>query len=502
MARTKTTTTQKRNTKKILFVSSEAVPFVKTGGLADVSGALPKALAKEGHDIRLVLPRYWSIDVARPGFEKILSPMGVRLGDRTAWCEVFETKMDGVTIYFIEHQNFFGRSGLYDDGRWEYPDNAERFGFFSKACLQLCRDLGFQPDIIHCNDWQTSLIPAYLKIWYLNDPFFSRTASVLSIHNIGYQGVFPSGCYEFLGLGKENFTEPKLESHGRVHFMKGGIFYADAISTVSPSYAEEILTPEGGMGLTPYLERRRDDVLGVLNGADYDHWDPGKDTFIPSRYSASSLSGKQKCKEALQKEMLLAADPSIPVIGVISRLVAQKGFQLLVPVIESIVRDMRVQFAILGAGEKWMEDFFGGLPAKYPGKIGAWIGYSDPKAHLIEAGSDFFLMPSLYEPCGLNQIYSMRYGTLPIVREIGGLKDTVRQYDESAGTGTGFRFTDPDPMALYYAIGWAISTFYDRPRHIENMIKEAMRADFSWKESAIHYLTLYEKAIARRASWK
>lgn len=490
------------SSKRILIASSEAVPFIKTGGMGDVCGALPKALKKLGHDVRLVLPRYWAIGREKWGLTPLLSPMGVQMGDRTVWCAVFEGRSDGVPVYFIDHENYFGRSGLYDDGKWEYFDNAERFGFFSKACLQLCRDLNFKPDIVHANDWQTALIPAYLKISYPNDPFFRDTASVFTIHNIAYQGTFPKRSYHFLGLGGGNFTESKFESWDGVHFMKGAVFYADMISTVSPSYAREILTPEGGYGLAPYLERRRDDLVGILNGADYDHWDPRTDTLIPANFSSEDLSGKAICKRDLQREFLLREEPNVPVVGIVSRLAHQKGLDLLVPVIKDIVRDMVVQFAILGAGDKYLEDFFGGLPAEFPGTIGAWIGYSNEKAHRIEAGADFFLMPSLYEPCGLNQIYSMKYGTLPIVREIGGLADTVRQYDEGTGEGTGFRFNSIDPMSVYYTTGWAVSTYFDRPEHMTRMKTEAMRTDFNWHDSAKKYEQLYDKALARRATWR
>lgn len=486
---------------KILIAASEAVPFVKTGGMGDVCGALPKILKQLGHDVRLVMPRYWCISKEKYGLKPVLNSMGVPMGDRTVWCSVLEGRSDGVPVYFIDHENYFGRAGLYDDGKWEYYDNPERFGFFSKACFQLCRDLNFKPDVIHANDWHTALIPAYLKICYLNDPFFKDTASVLTIHNIGYQGTFPKSSYDFLGLGEENFTEDKFESWGGVHFMKGGVFYADAISTVSPSHAEEMLTPVGGSGLAPYLERRREDIVGILNGADYDHWDPRNDPLIPANYSAEDLSGKAVCKRELQREFLLEENPNIPIIGVVSRFAHQKGFDLVAPIIRSVIKDMIVQFVFLGAGDKYLEDFFGGLPAEYPGKVGAWIGYHNEKAHRIEAGSDFFLMPSLYEPCGLNQIYSMRYGTLPIVREIGGLKDTVRQYNERTGEGTGFLFNSIDPMAVYYTIGWVVSTYYDRAGHMAKMKLEAMKTDFNWYDSAKKYEALYEKALARRATW-
>lgn len=491
-----------RKTKKrsVLFVSSEAVPFSKSGGLADVCGALPKALAERGHDVRVVIPRYWCINPADKN--TVIGSMGVPMGTGTVWCKVLGKSAGKVKYYFIEHDGYFGRAGLYDDGKWEYPDNAERFGFFSKAAIQLAKDISFRPDIVHCNDWQSALVPAYLKIEETSNPFFAETASVFTIHNIAHQGVFPREKYPFLALGEENFTEPKFESWGKIHFMKGAIFYADAITTVSPSYAGEILSPEGAMGLAPYLERRKEDISGILNGADYEKWDPSKDEIIPAGYSLKDMSGKAECKKALQKEFGLEISPDVPVIGMVTRLAHQKGLDLVAPVIKDIVRNMAVQIVMLGSGEKNLEDFFGHLPAEFPGKIGAWIGFNEHKAHLIEAGSDLFLMPSLFEPCGLNQIYSMRYGTLPIVREAGGLKDTVEQYDERTGKGTGFRFEKAEPLAVYYTVGWAVSTYYDRKEHFRSMRRQAMGKNYSWEKSVPRYEEVYERALERRASWK
>ncbi len=494
---------KKRSDKKnILFVSSEAVPFSKSGGLADVCGALPVALADKGHNVKLVMPRYWCVNKSGRDMKVILGTMGVPMGRETVWCQVIGTRKKGVDFCFIDHEGFFGRAGLYDDGKWEYHDNAERFGFLSKAAVQLCKDLGFKPDIAHCNDWQTAIVPAHLKLKELNNPFFSDTASVFTIHNIGHQGVFPREKYALLDFGEENFTESKFESWGKVHFMKGGIFYADAITTVSPSYAEEILAPYGGAGLTPYLERRSGDITGILNGADYESWDPARDEFIPRKYSVEDMSGKSFCKRVLQERFKLAVDTDIPVIGMVTRLAHQKGLDLLTPVIKDIVRDMKVQFVILGTGEKRMENFLKKLPSEFPGSIGVWIGFDEQRAHLIEAGSDLFLMPSLYEPCGLNQIYSMKYGTLPVVREVGGLKDTVEQYDERQGSGTGFRFNDADPWAVYYTVGWAVSTYYDRRHHFDAMKRRAMKKEFSWEDAAAEYERVYEKAVRRRSSWE
>jgi len=488
--------------KKILFVTSEAVPFAKTGGLGDVCGVLPKFLKERGHDVRIVMPRYWAVNADKHNLKPLGPPMGVSMNGSMFWCQILEGELDGVPVYFIEHQNFFGRAGLYDSGYQEYSDNPIRFGFLSRAALQVCQDLKFKPDIIHCHDWQTALVPAYLKTAEFHNPFFADTATVLSIHNIAYQGVFEPDSYPALGLGGEHFTEAKFESYGRINFMKGGIFFADAVGTVSPTHAREMLTPEGGQGLHDYLKRRGEDFIGILNGVDYEDWNPETDLLIPQNYSAEDLSGKAVCKEALQREFQLKAHPRIPIIGIVSRLVNQKGLDVLAPVIESIIYNMRVQFAILGSGEKWIEDFFGGLPARYPGRVGAWIGYDERKAHLIEAGADFFLMPSLYEPCGLNQIYSLKYGTLPIVRSTGGLVDTVEQYNEEDGSGTGFRFLASNGNGIYYTVGWAVSTYYDRPHHIRKMQERAMKTNFCWMRAVLQYELLYEKALERRKIWR
>lgn len=491
----------KTSKQKILIASSESVPFIKTGGLADACGALAKSLSQKGHEVRLVLPRYWGVDKDVWKLKPRISPMGVAMGNATVWCEVLEGKWQGVTVYFIEHEGYFGRRGIYDDGKHEYLDNAERFGFFSRAVLQLCRDLNFQPDIIHSHDWQAALTAPYLKLLSLKDPFFEKTASVFSIHNIGYQGKFASESLEFLGLGGEAFQPDRFEDSGMINFMKGAVFYADAINTVSPTYAREILSEPGGSGISTYLERRRDDVCGILNGADYDDWDPACDAFIPARYSPSKMKGKKTCKDQLQNLFMLERRADLPVFAVISRFAVQKGLSLLAEVIEEALRSMEVQFVILGSGEKHLEDFFGGLPARYPGRVGAWIGYDNARAHWIEAGADFFVMPSLYEPCGLNQIYSLRYGTLPIVRETGGLADTIEQYDEKTGEGTGFRFKAADARALYDTLGWAVSTWYDRPKHIQKMRRKAMKQQFLWQDSVTEYEKLYARAHERRGSW-
>ena len=486
---------------KIAFLGSEGVPFVKSGGLADVVGALPKYLSARGHDVVVVLPKYASIDVHRWEIEPFLSPLGVWMGDTEEWCATFRTTYGGVRFFFIECDKYFHRAGIYHDPEMEdYRDNARRFGFFTRAALQLCRDMGFDPDIVHAHDWQTALAPAYLKIWHWNDAFLGGAASVLTIHNIGHQGKYPASDYDYLGLHRENFVPARFEDFGAINMLKGGIVYADLVTTVSPTYAVETRGDIGGEGLAPVLNDKGSNYWGILNGVDGDEWNPVTDALIPARFDAHSLAGKAACKTALQERMVLEVDPGIPVVGVIARFVSQKGLDLLAASMEKILDTMHVQFAILGAGDKGLEWYFGPLPGLYPGRVGSYIGYSNTLAHLIEAGADFFLMPSRYEPCGLNQIYSLKYGTLPIVRATGGLNDTVRQYDEATGEGTGFKFVEPTAQAIYDTVGWAVSTYFDRPHHMQMLIQAAMAEDFSWERSAGQYEAAYLQAIANKKS--
>ena len=482
----------------IMFIASECAPFCKTGGLADVVGSLPKALKKLGANPIIVIPKYSINNYYGQTPERVLHSMGVWMGNCIEWCAVDKVKLNGdIPVYLIEFDKYFNREGLYHDNNFkDYGDNARRFSFLTRAGLQLCKDIGYKPDIVHSHDWQSSLAGAYLKIWHWDDPILGQAASILTIHNCAYQGVYPKEDYYYAGLQEANFTEDKFESFGAFNMLKGGIYFSDIVNTVSPTYAREISSPFGGFGMAPYLSNKGDRFLGILNGVDYDEWNPETDKLIPSNYSSTNLKGKIECKLALQKEMLLEQKYEIPIIGVVSRFVHQKGLDLLAEAIEGIINNMIVQFAILGAGEKYLEEFYYKLPAKYPGKIGSYIGYSNKLAHMIEAGSDFFIMPSLYEPCGLNQIYSLKYGTLPIVRATGGLDDTVEQYDEATGDGTGFKFYEASARAIYYTVGWAVSTFYDRKDHLKKMIKNAMAKDFSWEKSAKEYIKAYEKAIA------
>jgi starch synthase len=482
---------------RILMLAAECAPFAKTGGLADVVGALPRVLRAMGHDVIVVMPKYEQINYVRYGLNPTMGPLGVWMGDTQEWCQLHMTVHDDVPVYFVESHKYFSRPGLYHDAAFnDYADNPRRFGLLTRAGLQLCQDTGFAPDIVHAHDWHTALAPAYLKIWHWNDPVLGGAASVLTIHNIAYQGVYGAEHMDYLGLQWANFTPDTFEDYGRINFLKGGIQYADVVNTVSPTYADETRTPEGGYGLAPYLNDKGDRYVGILNGVDYAEWSPQSDTRIPARYDAGDMAGKAVCKRALQERLGLEARPDIALIGAVSRLVEQKGLDLLAQALDGILNTMHVQFALLGSGGSGLERFYGELPGRYPGRAGSYIGYSDDLAHLIEAGADFFIMPSRFEPCGLNQIYSLRYGTLPIVRATGGLDDTVQQYDEATGEGTGFKFDAASPAAIADTVGWAVSTYYDRPHHMRQLIRRAMAQDYSWERSAVAYVALYERAIA------
>ena len=376
----------------------------------------------------------------------------------------------------------------------DYLDNPKRFAFLSQAAMYLCKTLQIKIDIVHAHDWQTSPALAYLKTHHWNDMCLGAAAGVLTIHNIGYQGKYPKDDYGYLGFREEDFNQYVFEDYGGINLLKGGIYFADLVNTVSPTYANETLTDEYSCGLENVLRSKGEEYIGILNGVDYSEWDPSVDKLIAKKYSIKNISGKRACKNDIRKIYELEEN-NAPIIGIVSRMAEQKGLHLLANCIEAIMMNMEVQFAILGSGDKRLEEYFLGLRSKYPGKIGVQIGYDNQLAHKIEAGSDFFIMPSLYEPCGLNQIYSLRYGTLPIVRATGGLDDTVDQYDESNGEGTGFKFFDGNEKAIYNTVGWAVSTWYDRPDHYTMMQKRAMKRSFSWKDSAERYEAAYERAL-------
>ena len=488
---------------KILMVTSEATPFAKAGGLADAVSALSRALSRAGHDVRILLPRYYSID--RSSLELLEGPLAVPSPGGEEWTAVYKGTLPAseVPVYFLDHERSFGREGIYGDkAQPDFADNPARFALLSRSAFALCRRLGWFPDILHAHDWPTALAPIYLRRLE-GGREFAGTASVLSIHNLGYQGVYDKGCFPALGLPWELFHGAGLEYYDRVNLLKGGVSEADALSTVSPTYAREIQTPELGAGLDGLLRHRSADLVGILNGVDLEDWDPRTDRLIPARYSAKDLSGKAACKAALQRAFGLPEDPAVPVVGMVSRLADQKGIaELFGPSYgsaASICEGMALQFVIQGSGEKWCEAELSSLAARIP-NFKARIGYNEATAHLIEAGADFFMMPSRYEPCGLNQMYSLRYGTLPIVRRTGGLADTVENYDEESGGGTGFMFDDLTPRAVFDTTGWAVWVWYNRPERLRAMRKRAMEKDFSWDRPAGEYAKLYGRALERSAA--
>ena len=482
--------------KRIVFITAECSPLAQTGGLGDAVAGLSKALRQRGHDARIVMPLYASIDRNKYGIT-FSRACCVHFGrGEEVWVGIYEGRLDGeVPIWFIDYERYFGRPYIYDD-----KEDCFRFGVLSKAALQVCKDTGWIPHVAHVHDWMTSMSAVFLKTWDRVLSPLSSTASVLTIHNIGYQGKFSPSVLPFYGLGGDYMAPDRFEDFGMVNLLKAGIQYADAVTTVSPTYANEIRGPIGGMGMAPYLNNRWQHLFGILNGVDSTVWNPATDKFLPARYSVDDMAGKAACKKALQERFGLTVDPKIPLFGIVSRFAPQKGFDLIRGALPQALRDMVMQVVVLGTGDPFTENFFRWLNGAFPRSANAHIGFVPELAHLIEAGSDFFIMPSLYEPCGLNQMYSSLYGTLPIVRATGGLDDTVENYNEEHGTGTGFKFWEISDRALFFTIGWAVSTWWDRPHHYQAMQRQGMTRNFTWDSSARQYEHVYEHAMAHRAS--
>jgi starch synthase len=479
---------------KVLFVSPEVEPFVKVGGLADMVGALPKEIAALGHDVRVVSALYGS--TKRVGeWRAREEPLGVDVGSQARWARTWETTLPGTKVpaYFLEHEWYFGRAEVYS----ESPDNAFRFAFLSRAALALCEQLDWIPDVIHCHDWTTGLLPVMLNTT-LRETRLGRIATVFTIHNLEHQGLAPRNLVEFARLPTSEHRSDSLESHGQVNMMKAALYHSSKITTVSPTYAQEIRTAQGGFGLDGVLRFRGADLIGILNGIDATSWDPATDPALPAHFTAANLEGKAQCKAALQARLGLAADPQVAVFGVVARLVHQKGLDLLAEALTHIVDRMHVQFAILGSGDERVEGIFRAAAASQPGRVGVHIGFDGKLSRLIQAGSDAFVMPSRAEPCGLTQMYAMRYGTPPIVRATGGLVDTVSNYAEGTDTGTGFVFREANSAALYQAIGRACATYYDRPQEFLALRRRGMAVDFSWRGSARRYVDTYGWAIQSR----
>jgi starch synthase len=481
---------------RVLFVTSEAAPFAKTGGLADVSSALPRALRARGVDVRVVMPLYAGIDWN--ALERLDGPLRVPSwwGVARAGVRLGRLPRSEVPVYFLEYHRYFDRPFLYGPPGDGYADNLERFTFLSRGALELCRAIGFTPDVVNANDWQSALVPVYVNTVEWGKPLHGA-GTVFSIHNMAYQGVTGGDAMFVTGLGREHYNPSEFEHFGALNLMKGAIRHANVLSTVSPTYAREIQTPEFGCGLDGPLRERGGDLVGIRNGIDVEEWNPATDPHLPARFRAGDLRGKAACKAALQREAGLPVDPKIPLFAAIGRMVPQKGFDVLAHALDRIL-DMGAQVVLLGNGDRDAERFFAGDAARRPDRFKAWIGFDEARAHRIEAGADFFLMPSRFEPCGLNQMYSLRYGTLPIVRATGGLVDTVRPYDERTGEGTGFHLHDLTPEALANTVGWAISTWFDRPEHVAAMRRRAMAEDFSWAGAAAEYERLYLRAYRAR----
>ena len=482
--------------KRILFVASEVTPFAKTGGLADVAGSLPGALASLGHKVNVVMPLYRSVKEGKFGIKPYDGALSVPFKGHQLRAGVFTAKTGrNVRLYFIQRDEFFDRSGLYGTSGGDYFDNAERFIFFSRSVLEFNKLSGFQPDIIHCHDWQTSLIPVYLKSLYKIDPMLKQARSVFTIHNLAYQGVFSKEMMAVGELPMELFSMRGLEYYDKMNFMKGGIVFSDIITTVSEKYAQEIQTPEYGYGMDGVLGGRRGDIFGILNGVDYTSWNPRTDPHIAAKYSSKDLSGKKKCKEELKKVFNLKGPHEFPIIGIISRLADQKGFDILAEAMDDLMK-MDLCVAILGTGDAKYEKQYSALGKKYPGRLGVMIAFDNILAHKIEAGSDMFLMPSKYEPCGLNQMYSLKYGTIPIVRATGGLDDTIQRFDPKTGEGNGFKFSAYSSQALLEETQRALNIFQDKKTWTA-LVQKAMRMDFSWKKSAQKYDEIYNRALRK-----
>jgi starch synthase len=481
---------------KVLFVAPEVAPFRRSGGLGDVAGALPKALAERGIDVRVVMPLYRG---TRWGdLERLDGILDVPMYYGRGRAGVRFTLLPGsrVPVYFIEHNQYYDRPYIYGPPGEAYSDNLERFVFLSRGALELCKRLGWIPDVAHCHDWQTAFVPVYLNTVEWSRPLHG-TASLFTIHNLAYQGVTDGGALFITGLGREHYNPGEFEHFGALNSLKAALGHSTFLSAVSPSYAREIQTPEFGCGLDGVLRGRGGDLRGILNGIDADEWNPATDRLIPATYTTDDLAGKAVCKAELQRQLGLPVRADVPLYGVISRLVAQKGLDVLAHALGRIL-SWDLQIVLLGAGDPDAEHFFGSLSHARGDRFRAYIGFNAALSHQIEAGADFFIMPSRFEPCGLNQMYSLRYGTLPIVRATGGLIDTVASYDERTGHGTGFVFNDLTPDALANTIGWTMSTYHDRPDHVRAMIRRAMQQDFSWGRAAATYESVYLEAYARR----
>ena len=481
---------------QIVFAASECVPFAKSGGLADVVGALPPALVKLGHEVSVFVPLYASVRPHLAGeWKYAVRSITIPFPHYNLFPGIVDGgRRDGVQFYFVDFPDFFDRQGLYGSDGGEYPNNWERFGLFCRAVVEASKLLGV-PEVFHVHDWQASLIPVYLRTVYSGDPVLRKSGTVLTIHNAGYQGWYPPQTTARLLFPWEIFTFDKIEQYDTFNFLKGGVVYSDMITTVSRKYAQEIQTPEFGTGLDGVLRRRAGDLRGILNGVDYSEWDPATDGDLAAHYSPDDMTGKRECRHDLLHAFGLEVPESTPVIGIVSRFATQKGFDFLEQIAGRLAeRDVAV--VALGTGEAYYEKFFRDFAFANAARFAVQIRYDDAMAHKIEAGADMFLMPSRFEPCGLNQIYSLKYGTVPVVRATGGLDDTVEEWDPAQKTGTGFKFEGYSPEAFLAAIDRALAAFHDKDAWRQLMLN-GMARDYSWEEPAREYAEVYEE-VARR----
>ena len=477
---------------KVAMLASEVVPFAKTGGLADVVGALPKTLSRLGLEVNVLLPLYRETRKKNLELHRVVEDLEIDWGGEKSRFSVWESRQGTLGFLLIEKDEYFDRERLYGTPQGDYPDNGERFAFFSKAALETLRYLGFRPDVVHAHDWQAAVALAMLKFLYGQDSFFAFTKSLFTIHNLAYQGLFERGVLGRVGLPEGLFNMEDLEFYGQVNYLKGGILYSTAVNTVSERYSQEIQTPEFGYRLDGLLRKRRDHLFGILNGVDYADWNPATDKFILRPYDPTYLDGKKECK----RDLLLAfglekAKPETPVVGMVSRLAGQKGFDILCESLECIFR-MGAALVILGTGEEVFHKALSAAREKFPGSLGLRIAYDESLSHKIYAGSDVFLIPSRYEPCGLTQMYSLRYGTIPVVRATGGLDDTIKEYDPERGTGNGFKFQEYSSAALLGSLEKALE-IYRKKDGWRDLMQKAMACDFSWEMSAREYLRLYQR---------
>lgn len=483
---------------QIVMAASECVPFAKTGGLADVMGALPPELVRLGHQVTLYLPRYRGVEAYLTEAKVAIRSLTVPFEDYNRFVTVIDGGLrEGVQLYFLDCPEMFDREGLYGTAAGDHPDNAERFGLFARAVLEASKQLGV-PDVFHVHDWQASLIPVYLRTTYYFDPVLRNVPCVLTVHNAGYQGWFPPITTERLLLPWDIFNMDRVEHYDTFDFLKGGVVYSDAITTVSQRYAEEVQTPEFGYGLDAIFRRRAADLHGILNGVDYAEWDPATDHNIAAHYTAKSMDGKRECRRDLLHAYQLDKVPeTTPIVGVVSRLAKQKGMDLVARTAPQLAQEEMV-LLVLGSGEQAYETLFRELSGRWPGKIAVHLKYDNVLAHKVEAGADIFLMPSRYEPCGLNQIYSMKYGTPPVVRATGGLDDTVEEWDPETRTGTGFKFSSTDPLDLLAALRRAFAAFQDKAAW-RQLMKNGMAQEFTWNKPARKYVAVYEEVVRRRS---